>query len=219
MSTAVESNAKHYIGVWAWLVLALIASLGLGTLRAGPSVIFAIFAIALVKAFLVVSHFMHLKLEPRTWKVLMASNIGVLGCLFVGSFPDVSKVNGRIEEPVVAVPGGTPNSARGAVVATAAGAIDASPGDPAAGAKVYATFCVACHQPDGKGLNGKLAANFVDDKTRLAKTDTELLTSIANGFKGQVGQMPPWGPVLKPQQRRDVLAYVRQTFGGGGQHP
>jgi caa(3)-type oxidase subunit IV len=205
-----ESHAKHYIAIWAWLCLALVVSLGLGTLRAGPSVVFAIFAVAVVKAFLVVSHFMHLKAEPRTYKVLMSSTIGVLACLFIGSFPDISMVNGKIEAPAVAPKAPAPG---GAVAA-----IDATPGDPAEGMKVYTIFCVACHQLDGKGLNGKLAANFVDDKTRLAKPDAELLNSIANGYKGTVGQMPPWGPVLKPKQRRDVLAYVRQTFGGGA-HP
>lgn len=203
--TKVESHAKHYIGIWAWLCLALVVSLGLGTLRAGPNVVFAIFSVALVKAFLVVSHFMHLKLEPRTYKVLMASTVGVLACLFIGSFPDVQQVNGKIEAPAVAAKApGSP------LVASA----DAAPGDPEEGKKVYATFCVACHQLDGKGLNGKLAANFVDDKSRLAKSDEQLLTSITNGFKGNVGQMPPWGPVLKPKARRDVLAYVRKTFGG-----
>lgn len=203
-----ESHTKHYVGIWAWLVLALVVSLGLGTLRAGPSVVFAIFTIAAVKAFLVISHFMHLKLEPRTYKVLMASTFGVLACLFVGSFPDVQQVNGKIEAPVVAaVAAKAPGS-------PAVAAVNAAPGDPEEGKKVYATFCVACHQLDGKGLNGKLAANFVDDKTRLAKSDEELLAAITNGFKGNIGQMPPWGPVLKPKARRDVLAYVRKTFGG-----
>ena len=182
-------------------------SLGLGTLRAGPSVVFAIFAIASVKAFLVISHFMHLKLEPRTYKVLMASTFGVLAYLFVGSFPDVQQVNGKIGAPaVVAVAAKAPGSP--AVAAVNAG------GDPEEGEKVYSTFCVACHQLDGKGINGKLAANFVDDKTRLAKSDEQLLAAITNGFKGNIGQMPPWGPVLKPKARRDVLAYVRKTFGG-----
>jgi caa(3)-type oxidase subunit IV len=204
----VQSHAKHYVAIWAWLCLALLVSMGLGTLRAGPNVIFAIFAIALVKAYLVVAHFMHLKDEPRTYKVLVACTLGVLGCLFVGTFPDVSQVNGRIEPVVVA-----PHTASPAAPAVAA--VEAGPGDPAAGAKVYGTFCVACHQVDGKGLNGKMAANFVDDKSRLAKSDDELFKSITNGFKGQVGQMPPWGPVLKPQARRDVLAYVRQHFGEG----
>ncbi|MES2692381.1 MAG: hypothetical protein V4773_02835, partial [Verrucomicrobiota bacterium] len=42
----------------------------------------------------------------------------------------------------------------------------------AAGEKIYRLYCVACHQPDGRGLpvpGG--AANFVDDKSRLAKSD------------------------------------------------
>jgi mono/diheme cytochrome c family protein len=82
----------------------------------------------------------------------------------------------------------------------------------ASGEKVYRLYCVPCHQPDGRGLpvpGG--AANFVDDKTRLAKPDTDLLNVIANGKEGTA--MPPFGSVLTPLQRRNVLTYIRTTFG------
>lgn len=80
----------------------------------------------------------------------------------------------------------------------------------AAGEKVYRLYCVPCHQPDGRGVPGG-AANFVDDKSRLAKTDEELLRIIAAGVdtKG----MPPFESVISPGQRRAVLAYLRATFG------
>jgi mono/diheme cytochrome c family protein len=82
----------------------------------------------------------------------------------------------------------------------------------ASGEKVYRLYCVPCHQPDGRGLpvpGG--AANFVDDKTRLAKSDTELLDVIGNGKEGTA--MPPFGVVLTPLQRKNVLAYIRASFG------
>lgn len=81
----------------------------------------------------------------------------------------------------------------------------------AAGEKVYRLYCVPCHQPDGRGIPGG-AANFVDDKTRLAKADAELLKVIAAGVdtKG----MPPFESVLSAGQRRAALAYIRAAFGG-----
>lgn len=82
-----------------------------------------------------------------------------------------------------------------------------------AGEKVYRLYCVACHQPDGRGVPGG-AANFRDDKTRLAKTDADLLKVIADG-NDQKG-MPAFGAIVTAGQRRAVLAYIRAEFGGGG---
>ena len=80
----------------------------------------------------------------------------------------------------------------------------------AAGEKTYRLYCVACHQPDGRGIPGG-AANFRDDKTRLAKPDADLLKIIADGndLKG----MPAFGAMLTTAQRRAVLTYIRSTFG------
>ncbi len=82
-----------------------------------------------------------------------------------------------------------------------------------AGEKVYRLYCVACHQPDGRGIPGG-AANFRDDKTRLAKSDAELLKISADG-NDQKG-MPAFGAIVTAGQRRAVLAYIRAEFGGGG---
>ena len=82
----------------------------------------------------------------------------------------------------------------------------------AAGEKIYRFYCVPCHQPDGRGLpvpGG--AANFVDDKSRLAKSDEQLLEVIANGNEAKA--MPAFGAIINPAQRRAVLAYIRATFG------
>ncbi len=93
------------------------------------------------------------------------------------------------------------------VVAAATAAPDEA---VARGAVVYGMFCFACHGVDGKGPIG---ANFVADPTRLAKSDEVLLKTIREGMTGTVGVMPPWGPVINEGQQRDVLAYIRASFG------
>ena len=80
----------------------------------------------------------------------------------------------------------------------------------AAGERVYRFYCVACHQPDGRGVAGG-AANFVDDRSRLGKTDTELLEAITNGVEAK--GMPAFGAIINPLQRRAVLTYIRTKFG------
>jgi mono/diheme cytochrome c family protein len=63
-------------------------------------------------------------------------------------------------------------------------------------------------------MNGMLAANFITDKARLAKSDEDLLKSIRDGVTGKVGTMPPWGTTLSEEEQRHVLAYLRKQFGG-----
>jgi mono/diheme cytochrome c family protein len=80
----------------------------------------------------------------------------------------------------------------------------------AEGKKVYSLFCAACHQADGRGIKGG-AASFVDDKSRLAKTDEQLLMSIVAGIETK--GMPAFGSTLPKGQQRAVLAYLRAAFG------
>lgn len=92
-----------------------------------------------------------------------------------------------------------------------------APAAPAAtldhpGRAIYAAHCQMCHQADGRGMDGRLAASFVDDPAVLARTDEELLTSIARGKAGRIGTMPAWGAVLTPEQERQVLSYIRASF-------
>jgi mono/diheme cytochrome c family protein len=79
-----------------------------------------------------------------------------------------------------------------------------------AGEKVYKLYCLACHQADGRGLPGG-AANFVDDKSRLAKSDEALLDIIAKGNEEK--GMPAFGSFISLPQRRAALAYIRAKFG------
>jgi mono/diheme cytochrome c family protein/glucose/arabinose dehydrogenase len=93
------------------------------------------------------------------------------------------------------------------------------------GRRIYGTFCVICHQPDGKGgaLPGSnttatagatlVAANFTlrGKDAPLSKTDSDLISIITEGAPGK--PMPPFGGVLKADEIRDVLAYLRTAFG------
>ena len=78
------------------------------------------------------------------------------------------------------------------------------------GSKIYRAHCASCHQADGRGLGGKVAANFVDDPTRLAKSDEVLLESIAHGVPNTA--MIGFEGRLDAEERKAVLGYVRDSF-------
>lgn len=84
-------------------------------------------------------------------------------------------------------------------------------GDPAHGADIYRSACISCHQADGRGAEGKLAADFVIDRTRLAKSDDTLVHSIQNGVPGT--SMVPFSGRLTEADALDVVAYLRAEFG------
>ncbi len=113
--------------------------------------------------------------------------------------------------PVENKPSETPS----ATVSTAVSAEDAAAdaallGDAEAGKAIYDKSCIACHQADGKGMGGALGADFVNDKTRSAKSNAQLLASIEHGIKGTT--MVSWAPLLSETERKDVLAYIRKAF-------
>ena len=80
--------------------------------------------------------------------------------------------------------------------------------EKSAGEEVYTTYCSACHGTDGQGNDGQ-AADFVNDKSRLAKADGELFQSI---WKGK-GSMPSWRGIITKKQVQQVILYIRETFG------
>ena len=201
-----------YVKIWIGLLLALIISLVIGEIWSNELAVASIFAIALVKAGVVLNYFMHLKFAPRWLKLTGAGAVAVVAILYIGLVPDIQHSYSAISE----APGTEQaddthaGSAPGVAADTAAATTPAQ----SRGKVVYSTYCVACHQADGRGMNGMLAADFIGDKSRLAKSDELLIKSIADGMSGSIGQMPPWGGVLNEGQQSDVLAYIRGQFGG-----
>lgn len=82
--------------------------------------------------------------------------------------------------------------------------------DPEAGAEHYDDTCGACHGASGDlgvAVNGTAAADL--NEVVPEKSDDELEAIILNG----TGDMP--APPLSTGEARDVIAYLRETFGGG----
>ena len=90
-----------------------------------------------------------------------------------------------------------------------------APADP--GEAIYKQYCIVCHQADGSGTpegGGRaIAGNFSGPDSVLRKSDEELLRSIKVGRSGEIGVMPKWMGIIDKQERKDVLAYIRASFG------
>jgi mono/diheme cytochrome c family protein len=88
----------------------------------------------------------------------------------------------------------------------------------ARGKKVYETYCLACHQPDGTGVP-RLNPPLV--KTSFVLGDKKILIGIVlNGFDEPVeidgdvfSNVMASHDFLKDQEIADVLTYVRNSFG------
>jgi mono/diheme cytochrome c family protein len=82
-----------------------------------------------------------------------------------------------------------------------------------AGAEVYKTICIACHQPDGRGKE-HVAPALVGSKFALA-TPTVPVRILLSGKEGNVGLMPPLN-ALTDDQIAAVLTYIRREWGNTG---
>jgi mono/diheme cytochrome c family protein len=88
------------------------------------------------------------------------------------------------------------------------------------GAQVYNSLCVACHGPDGKGLNGLPPLVGSDWPKGPAARSIKI---VLNGLTGPIDvagktyaiDMPPQGAVLSDEKIAAVLTYVRKTFANG----
>lgn len=87
-----------------------------------------------------------------------------------------------------------------------------APETAGSGRRVYELYCRSCHQEDGRGLEGRAAADFAASPGVLDKSDDELLQSMRLGRSGSIGKMPAMSPPLNEAELRDVLSYVRSRF-------
>jgi len=80
------------------------------------------------------------------------------------------------------------------------------PGAPAAGAKIIAEHCAACHGKDGKGKTGKhFRPNLHADRVQQA-TPGELFWLLTNG--SQSNGMPSWSR-LPDAERWQLITYLK----------
>ena len=76
------------------------------------------------------------------------------------------------------------------------------------GEALYKSKCAACHGADGKGQTTMGKANNLKD---LGSADVQKLSDddIAGIISGGKGKMPAYGKSLKPEQVKDLVAYIR----------
>lgn len=82
------------------------------------------------------------------------------------------------------------------------------PAQVAAGATAYATYCAACHGDQGQGLIGP---NLTDAYWIHGGSDVDLYNVVTRGVVER--GMAPWEAVLTPEQRAQVVAFIRSLQG------
>ncbi|MCK6616365.1 MAG: c-type cytochrome [Cyclobacteriaceae bacterium] len=82
------------------------------------------------------------------------------------------------------------------------------------GRQVYVVNCASCHMPDGQG---NIGPNLTDEYWLHGGSVTDIYKVIKNGV--QEKGMIPWGPVLSPQQIRDVTFYIKSIKGSNPPNP
>jgi caa(3)-type oxidase subunit IV len=89
-----EHGQSNYVKIWAILVALLLVSV-LGPMLGIKAVtLITAFGIAVVKAYLVGKHFMHLGLEPRFVSYMVATVLVFMLLFFAGTAPDVMQHEG-----------------------------------------------------------------------------------------------------------------------------
>ena len=86
------------------------------------------------------------------------------------------------------------------------------------GKKVYATYCLSCHQVDGSGvpkLNPPLIKTtwVLGDKKKLINTVLNGMDELIEVDGEEYENVMPPQAFLKDEQIADVLTYVRNSFG------
>lgn len=74
-----------------------------------------------------------------------------------------------------------------------------------AGQKTYASTCIACHGPDGRGNIALGAPNLTDDIWLYGSSEGTLIKTIG---EGRVGHMPAQQDLLGPERVHMLAAYV-----------
>jgi len=94
-----EDHVKLYTKIYVWLLILFgISVMGpvVGDLvHSKALVLFTAFGIALVKAYLVCSHFMHLNIEKRYIGYLLTTTVVFMFLFYAGVSPDVMEHHGR----------------------------------------------------------------------------------------------------------------------------
>ncbi len=76
------------------------------------------------------------------------------------------------------------------------------------GKEMFATKCLACHGPLG---GGGIGPNLTDNFWIHGSKPTQIANIIRTGVNDK--GMPPWGPLLKPEEVHSLVAFVKSLKG------
>lgn len=213
----------NYFGIYVVLLILFLISV------AGPEVgeatglrwitLITAFGIALVKAQLVISNFMHLKWEKRLMKWMLTTSVVLMFLMVAGVSPDVLNHEGNNWENLAAKAAvergldgeyGDDEADDGGDVEVVANTGEFS----AAGS--YAMICASCHGAAGAGDGAAGAAldpapaNFTDAAFWETRDRERVITAIRDGGPavGASALMAPWGALYTEEQLGLMADYV-----------
>jgi caa(3)-type oxidase subunit IV len=91
---ASEEHHPSYVKIWAVLLALLVVSVAGPMLEIRVVTLITAFGIAIVKAYIVAKHFMHVNLERRWVAYLLVAMLALMGLFVGGVSPDVMKHDG-----------------------------------------------------------------------------------------------------------------------------
>ncbi|MEX2465765.1 MAG: c-type cytochrome [Gemmatimonadota bacterium] len=176
------------------------------------------FGIALVKAYLVIENFMHLRWEKKLMKWMLTASLAVLALMFAGISPDVMKHEGRNwvnESAIAAVDRGIAGHDDAADTGPVAVADAGEPGEFSA-STAFGQACAACHGQagDGNGPAGSVLdpapADFTDSEFWVERDEERIYTVIRDGAAAVGGSplMVAWRNTYDDEQIQALTDYV-----------
>jgi mono/diheme cytochrome c family protein len=75
---------------------------------------------------------------------------------------------------------------------------------------VFVEHCAQCHRTNGEGLADKFPA--LNKNPFVVGDPNPVITTVLNGRKGQMGQMPTWKDKLNDQKIAAAVTYIRHAW-------
>ena len=95
-----HGGSTKYVKIWLVLLVLLVISIAGPTLGIQAVTIITAFGVAVVKAYLVAKHFMHLTIQPKYVIYAVCTCVTLMVVLWAGTAPDIYKYEGTNWEKV-----------------------------------------------------------------------------------------------------------------------
>lgn len=201
-----EEHHTNYVKIWGILVVLLVLSVVGPMAEIQILTLITAFGIAFVKAYLVITKFMHFNLEPKFLWYTLATCLLFLGLFFIGVAPDVMNHEGQ----------NWTNVAAQAATNGTLGVEDEVDEGPFVAATTFVSTCGACHGAEGRGDGAAAAAldptpaNF-SDASFWETRDAEHIANVIEGGGPSVGKsalMPAFGAQFDAEQIQALVEHV-----------